>query len=81
MCDQPLKGDSVWDHCNITGNYRDYVHSKCNLKLRIDLENIVIGPVVVHILREYDSQLIMQANAYIEEDISCVSNNTKKEIP
>ena len=31
ICDKPLKGDSVRDHCHITGKYRGAAHTACNL--------------------------------------------------
>ena len=33
VCDKPLEGDPVRDHCHITGEYRGAAHSACNLKL------------------------------------------------
>ncbi|GFR66063.1 hypothetical protein ElyMa_005547700 [Elysia marginata] len=30
VCDGPLNGDSVRDHCHITGKYRGAAHSACN---------------------------------------------------
>ena len=35
MCNQPLGGDKVRDHCHIVGNYRGAEHSRCNLAYRI----------------------------------------------
>jgi len=35
MCERPLDGDSVCDHCHITGKYRGVAHNACNLKLRL----------------------------------------------
>ena len=32
VCDKPLEGDSVRDHCHITGKYRGAAHNACNLK-------------------------------------------------
>ena len=36
VCDKPLEGDSVRDHCHITGKYRGAAHYACNLKLRLN---------------------------------------------
>ncbi|KAK3765304.1 hypothetical protein RRG08_027310 [Elysia crispata] len=60
VCDGLLKGDSVKDHCHITGKYRGAAHSACNLKLRLSPKTTTI-PVVFHNLRGYDSHLLMQA--------------------
>ena len=49
----------VRDHCHITGKYRGSAHQDCNLKLRINPEEIKI-PVIFHNLRGYDSHFIMQ---------------------
>ena len=47
VCDEPLEGDSVRDHCLITGKYRGAAHNACNLKLRLSPETTQI-PVVFH---------------------------------
>ena len=49
----------VRDHCHITGKYRGSAHQECNLKLRLNPEEIKI-PVIFHNLRGYDSHFIMQ---------------------
>ena len=49
----------VRDHCHITGNYRGSAHQECNLKLRVNPEQLKI-PVIFHNLRGYDSHFIMQ---------------------
>ena len=36
VCDKPLKGDSVRDHCHITGKYQGAAHNTCYLKLRLN---------------------------------------------
>ncbi|KAK3800107.1 hypothetical protein RRG08_015073 [Elysia crispata] len=79
VCDDLLKGDSVRDHCHITGKYRGAAHSTCNLKLRLDPKTTTI-PVVFHNLRGYDSHLLMQAISKVEGRISCIPNNTEKYI-
>ena len=87
VCDKPLEGDSVRDHCHITGNYRGAAHNACNLKLRIDPKKLAI-PVVFHNLRGYDSHFLMQAMSKIRPPqdkergykLSCIPNNTEKYI-
>ena len=74
VCDKPLEGDSVRDHCHITGEYRGAAHNTCNLKLRLNT-NI---PVVFHNLRGYDSHLLMQAISKVEGRVSCIPNNMER---
>ena len=74
----------------ITGKYRGSAHQECNLKLRINPEEIKI-PVIFHNLRGYDSHFIMQEigaivknNTYtkngkeIKMDINAIPNNMEK---
>ena len=79
VCDKPLEGDSVRDHCHITGEYRRAAHNACNLKLRLNPKTTSI-PVVFHNLRGYDSHLLMQAISKVEGRVSCIPNNTEKYI-
>ena len=79
VCDKPLEGDSVRDHCHITGEYRRAAHNACNLKLRVNPKTTSI-PVVFHNLRGYDSHLLMQAISKVEGRVSCIPNNTEKYI-
>ena len=79
VCDKPLEGDSVRDHCHITGEYRGAAHDACNLKLRLNPKTTSI-PVVFHNLRGYDFHLLMQAISKVEGRLSCIPNNTEKYI-
>ena len=76
VCDKPLEGDAVRDHCHITGKYRGAVHTACNLKLRLNPLTTII-PVVFHNLRGYDSHQLMQAISKLEGRVSCIPNNTE----
>ena len=76
VCDKPPEGDSVRDHCHITGEYRGAAHNACNLKLRLNPST----PVVFHNLRGYNSHLLMQAISKVEGRVSCIPNNTEKYI-
>ena len=71
ICDKKYteKDIRVRDHCHINGKYRGSAHQECNLKLRINPEEIKI-PVIFHNLRGYDSHFIMQEIGAI------VKNNT-----
>jgi hypothetical protein len=79
VCEKPLEGDSVRDHCHITGRFRGAAHNACNLKLRLNSKTTTI-PVVFHNLRGYDSHLMMQAISKVEGRVSCIPNNTEKYI-
>ena len=76
VCYKPLGGDSVRDHCHITGEYRGTAHNTCNLKLRLNTSI----PVVFHNLRAYDSHLLMQAISKVMGSVSCIPNNMEKYI-
>ena len=92
ICDKKYteKDIRVRDHCHITGKYRGSAHQDCNLKLRINPQEIKI-PVIFHNLRGYDSHFIMQEigtivknNTYtkngkeIKMDINAIPNNMEK---
>ena len=81
ICEKPFAcaGDSVRDHCHITGKYRGAAHNACNLKPRLNPKTTTI-PVVFHNLRGYDSHLLMQAISRVEGKVSCIPNNTEKYI-
>ena len=61
ICDKQYteKDIQVRDHCHITGKYRGSAHQECNLKLRVNPDEIKI-PVIFHNLKGYDSHFIMQ---------------------
>ena len=76
----------VRDHCHITGKFRGSAHQECNLKLRVNPEEIKI-PVIFHNLRGYDSHFIMQEigaivkkHTYKEKqmNINAIPNNMEK---
>ena len=81
----------VRDYCHITGKFRGSAHQECNLKLRIQPEDIKV-PVIFHNLRGYDSHFIMQQigeiakkHAYMNKkgekqdlDINAIPNNMEK---
>ena len=79
ICEKPLDGDAVRDHCHITGKYRGTAHNACNLKLRLNPKTTQI-PVVFYNLRGYDSHQLMQAVSNVEGRVSCIPNNTEKYI-
>ena len=69
ICDKKYtdKDIRVRDHCHITGKYRGSAHQECNLKLRVNPEELKI-PVIFHNLRGYDSHFIMQEIGAIVEN-------------
>ena len=93
ICDKKYtnKDIKVRDHCHITGKYRGSAHQECNLKLRVNPEEIKI-PVIFHNLRGYDSHFIMQEigaivnkHTYINKkgekcqmNINAIPNNMEK---
>ena len=42
VCEKPLEGESVRDHCHITGSYRGAAHNACNLKLSLSPKTTTI---------------------------------------
>ena len=67
----------VRDHCQITGNYRGSAHQECNLKLRVNPEQLKI-PVIFHNLRGYDSHFIMQEIGEIVKNNTYTKKNGEK---
>ena len=68
----------VRDHCHITGKYRGSAHQECNLKLRVNPEEIKI-PVIFHNLRGYDSHFIMQEIGEIVKKHAYKNKNGKEQ--
>ena len=64
VCEKSLEGDSVLDHCHITGKCRGAAHNatskQATSKLRLSPKTTTI-PAVFHNLRGYDPHLLMQA--------------------
>ena len=77
VCIKGLDGDSVLDHCYITGKYRGAAHRASSLKLCPKTTSI---PVVFHVLWGYNNHLIMQAISEAEAKITCIPINTEKYI-
>ena len=80
ICDQQYTDADtrVRDHCHVTGKYRGSAHQDCNLKLRLDPNNVKI-PVLFHNLGGYDAHFIMQAIGKEKKlDINCIPNNMEQ---
>ena len=58
ICDKlfDVEDDKVRDHCHITEKYRDAAHWSCNVNIKLSKK----VPVIFHILRGYDSHLIIK---------------------
>ena len=64
----------VRDHCHWTGKFRGAAHnSKCNLRLK---EQTFI-PVIFHNLKGYDSHIFIQAFHNLQEEPTCIPQNTE----
>ena len=76
MCDLPLNGDKVRDHCHLTGRYRGVAHNHCNLRF----QNPNFLPVFLHNMRGYDSHLFVRELGYDEKRIDMIPNSEEKYI-
>ena len=89
LCERPLNGDRVIDHCNVTGLSRGVSHNHCNLQLKYKsrpsksddkFEGYVV-PVIFHNLRGYNSHLILKQykrSLFPDKEIACIPNNMEK---
>jgi hypothetical protein len=76
ICKKELCGNSVRDHCHLTGKYRGAAHNKCNLNY--NNKNIKI-PVFFHNLKNYDSHLIISSADKIAcKRINVIAQNSEK---
>ena len=76
MCDNDYVGGNVkvWDHCNITGKYRNSARRYCNMKVKLNHKI----PIVFHSLKNYDSYLIMQELGKFNFKINVIPNALKR---
>ena len=68
--------NKVRDHCHWTGRFRGAAHSKCIRNLRLKEQTFI--PVVFHCLKSYDSHIFIQAFHDLQEEPTCIPQNTKK---
>lgn len=80
VCEKPVDGDSVSDHCHITGKYRGAAHIACNLKLRLNPKTTTI-PVVFHNLRGYDGYLIMHVTPTLRAELIASHTTRRRAYP
>ena len=75
------KDVKVRDHCHITGKFRGSAHQDCNLKLKLNPNNLKIH-VIFHNLRGYDAHFIMQEIRKVGKKknlgINCIPNNMER---
>lgn len=75
VCEQPLNDDRVRDHCHLSSNYRNALHSSCNLNYKL-IKKI---PVIFHNLKGYDSHHIIKALSQAKnKKVSCIASNSEK---
>ena len=76
ICEKDLNGDSVRDHCHLTGKYRGSAHNNCNLSYKLP-KHI---PVIFHNLSGYDAHIFIKQLGVTEGKIDAICNNEEKYI-
>ena len=76
ICNNPLNGVKVRDHCPFIGVYRGAAHNSCNLQCRKPM----ILPVIFHNLQGYDAHLFIKELARLSGDLSCIPSSEEKYI-
>ena len=74
VCNQPLAGDKVRDHCHIMGIFVGDAHCRSILAYRISEWKL---PVVMHNLKGYDGHLIVKALKSEFGEVRVISQNMK----
>ena len=76
ICELPLAGDSVRDHCHLTGRYRGAAHNECNLAFR----QPKFYPVFFHNLSGYDTHMFIKDIADTPGEIKCIAKTEENYI-
>lgn len=80
ICDRPLLGDEVRDHCHLTGQFRGLAHNGCNLQFR-PRQSGTTGrfyiPVVFHNLKGYDGHFLVK-EVQAEDRTHVIANSMEK---
>ena len=76
ICEKPLSGDKVRDHCHLTGRYRGAAHNQCNLNFKLP----TFYPVIFHNLARYDSHLFVKDLAETPGEIDCIAKTEEEYI-
>ena len=66
ICDEPLEGDKVRDHCHNTGRYLEPAHEACNLNRK---DSRIKIPAFFHNGNGYDSHFIINEISNVEKII------------
>ncbi|XP_022199851.2 uncharacterized protein LOC111056764 [Nilaparvata lugens] len=75
-CEKPFNGDKVYDHCHITGFYRNALCNKCNLQRC----HTTFIPVFLHNFSNYDTHLITTHFGTNKKQLSVIPNKSEKYI-
>ena len=76
ICESPLRGDRVRDHCHLTGRYRGAAHNGCNLAFK----QPKFYPVFFHNLSGYDSHMFIKDLADTPGEIKCIAKTEENYI-
>ena len=69
-----VEDNKVRDHCHVPGKYRGSAHWSCNINLKLT-EKV---PVIFHLLRGYDSHLIVEEIGKFDAKVSVMPNGSGK---
>jgi hypothetical protein len=75
ICNASLNGDVVRDHDHISGQFRGFSHSLCNLKFT-KIKKVM--PVVFHNLEGYDAHLFIEQLLLNSRDVSIIPKSKEK---
>ncbi|XP_039287836.1 uncharacterized protein LOC120352187 [Nilaparvata lugens] len=75
-CNERFNKDKVYDHCHITGIYRNALCRKCNLQR----ERQSFIPVFLHNSSNYDTHLIIPELGRDKDRLSVIPNSSEKYI-
>ena len=70
--------DKVRDHCHVTGKFREAVHNKCNINLRLLQISLRKLPIIFHNLQGYDGHIIFKKLNNFNVDISVIPKSIDK---
>lgn len=74
ICEDPLQGPVVKDHCHLTGKYRGAAHQKCNLEYQV----ASFIPVFFHNFSAYDCHLFVKSLEIIPGEIEVIASTKEK---
>lgn len=71
ICNKPLLGDRVRDHCHLKGSFRGAAHSRCNLTYSVPS----FIPIFFHNFSRYDAHLFVRELSKIPGEIRVLPQN------